>query len=880
MDRKETRKTARRLNRSAALLLALGGAGWLGHAHAAHTDAPTWSRLLGTSGHDQAVGAVASLEAVYVAGYTAGALPTNTSAGGFDAWVARYGTDGTLAWTRQLGSPSNDYVTGLAHHDAQAVALFVTGYTGGSLPGNVSAGGQDAFLARYDASGSRQWVRQLGSSDADFAQAVATDAAGNSYVTGYTSGTLPGQTSSGRQDFFLAKYDGAGNRLWVRQWGSADNDQGRGVAVDAAGQVYVTGFTWARLEGQTSAGGQDLFLAKYDGEGNRLWVRQVGTNGTDVAQALATSRRPSGEVDVYLVGRTTGGTDGRGLDGLPQRGGYDLVVLRYDAAGNRGWTRQDGTAGEDSVSGATADGAGNVYVTGSVSRDLETGALLGSNDVVMLKYGPDGVRRSARQLGSSGGSTGAPSDWGLAVAADTHQGVYVAGYVEGSLGNATSAGGKDSLLMHYPEGCTREGSPSQCRVSYGWGARRLAWNRQLGSSTEDSFESVVRAPDGSLYVAGQTLDSIEGHPSAGWQDSVVMRYGADGTLAWSRQLGSPGDDSVSGVALDGAGNVYVSGTTSGDVAGTGNAGSLDAFLVSFDANGSLRWKRQLGTAETDSTSGVAVDAVGNVYMAGTTDGRLAPQDTPTGLGGDLFLVSYDASGKQRWVRQFGASTQEGMGGIATGTDGHVYGVGYTTGKLGSLPNKGGWDVVLLRLSQAGALSWLVQEGTAGDDFAMGVATSQTANGHRIHVSATTTGALPNSSNAGWEDLALFQFKDTGVLEWGRQFGTNEFDVAAGLTVDGAGHVYVSGSTLGSLSAQVNAGGQDLLLLKYDSAGTRQWACLDGTDSDEYARAVATDATGSLTLVGATYGAYGSHDNQGELDMLLLHYANGGTSPCP
>ncbi|HZI05547.1 MAG TPA: SBBP repeat-containing protein, partial [Archangium sp.] len=274
MDRNETRK--RRLDRSATLLLALGVAGWLGQARAAHTEAPTWSRLLGTSGHDQAVGAAASLEAVYVAGYTAGALPTNTSAGGFDAWVARYGTDGTLAWARQLGTASNEYVTGLAHHDAQAVALFVTGYTGGALPGNVSAGGQDAFLARYDASGALQWVRQLGSSEADFSQAVATDAAGNAYVAGYTSGTLAGQTSSGKQDLFLAKYDGAGNRLWARQ---------------------------------------------------------AGTNGTDVAQAVATSRRPSGEVDVYLVGRTTGGTDGRGLDGQPQRGGYDWVVLRYDAAG-------------------------------------------------------------------------------------------------------------------------------------------------------------------------------------------------------------------------------------------------------------------------------------------------------------------------------------------------------------------------------------------------------------------------------------------------------------------------------------------------------------------------------------------------------------------
>ena len=131
------------------------------------------------------------------------------------------------------------------------------------------------FVRKYDAEGTEVWTRQFGTSEQDYAVAVAV-VAGSLYVTGVTKGALPGQSVSGDTDAFVRKYDTEGNEVWTRQFGSSGADRPSGVAADAVG-VYVAGRTWATLPGQTSAGGEsDAFLRKYDTQGNEVWTRQFG----------------------------------------------------------------------------------------------------------------------------------------------------------------------------------------------------------------------------------------------------------------------------------------------------------------------------------------------------------------------------------------------------------------------------------------------------------------------------------------------------------------------------------------------------------------------------------------------------------------------------
>jgi len=207
----------------------------------------------------------------------------------------------TPQWIRQFGTALNDNGFGVA---ADASGIFVVGETNGALPGQTSAGAYDAFLRKYDASGTEVWTREFGSSSDDLTLGVAVDSSGV-YVVGNTNGALPGQTNAGGLDAFLRKYDASGTEVWTRQFGTTGFDSAEAVALDASG-AYVVGLTSGALPGQTNAGGNDAFVRKYDGLGNELWTRESGWSNTaenrksgayGIAQALGhgpTNQYPAG----------------------------------------------------------------------------------------------------------------------------------------------------------------------------------------------------------------------------------------------------------------------------------------------------------------------------------------------------------------------------------------------------------------------------------------------------------------------------------------------------------------------------------------------------------------------------------------------------------
>ena len=116
----------------------------------------------------------------------------------------------------------------------------MSGDTYGRLDGNTSAGNADIFVVKYNSSGTKQWTKQLGTSSNDYAYGVATDSSGNVYVTGYTNGRLDGNTSAGWEDLFVVKYNSSGTKQWTKQLGTSSGDEARGVATYSSGNVYET----------------------------------------------------------------------------------------------------------------------------------------------------------------------------------------------------------------------------------------------------------------------------------------------------------------------------------------------------------------------------------------------------------------------------------------------------------------------------------------------------------------------------------------------------------------------------------------------------------------------------------------------------------------
>jgi hypothetical protein len=390
---------------------------------------PGWTRQFGTTNVDEAVAVTIDRSGnTYVAGWTQGVLPGQTSAGNLDAFVRKYDPAGTELWTRQFGSSDRDYLRGVAT-DA-AGDIYLAGETEGTLPGQVSAGGRDAFVRKYGPTGTELWTRQFGGGGGDGGAGVALDPAGNTYVVGTTRGAMPGQVSGGDYDAFVRRYDPAGNEVWTRQFGGIEGEGARGVAVGPGGKLLIVGSTQGAFPEQSNSGGFDAFLTQYDIEGNAVWMRQFGSNVNDFGVAVATDEKGeviiAGSTDGVLLTKSTGG-------------GTDAFIRRYDAAGTPMWTEQFGAVFTDSAMGVAMDPVGHVFVAGTTERS-GPGQSGRGQDAFIRCYDSIGRQQWASEFGTE------TTDMALGVALDGHL-IHLVGSTLGSLPGHTSTGSRDAFLF-------------------------------------------------------------------------------------------------------------------------------------------------------------------------------------------------------------------------------------------------------------------------------------------------------------------------------------------------------------------------------------------------------------------------------------------------
>ena len=272
---------------------------------------------------------------------------TLISGGSLDAWVAKLDSQGAFSWARRIGGPNVEEARGVAvGPDGSVVVAGYFNTTTTFAPGvtRTSAGNADVYLAKFDADGQFQWVASAGGTNFDSAEGVTTDADGNIFVVGRFQGTAafaPGVSvvSVGSSDVFLAKYDPAGTLLWVRNAGSTGTDRGTGVGVDSDGNAYITGFFRNSITfGATTLTAQnndDMFLVKYDPEGEVVWAQRAGTT-LNFVQGLALDTNSRGETAVsgYFGGTAVIGDPAFGAStSLTSAGAFDAFVATFDRDG-------------------------------------------------------------------------------------------------------------------------------------------------------------------------------------------------------------------------------------------------------------------------------------------------------------------------------------------------------------------------------------------------------------------------------------------------------------------------------------------------------------------------------------------------------------------
>ncbi|MEO8614531.1 MAG: SBBP repeat-containing protein, partial [Luteolibacter sp.] len=295
----------------------------------------------------------------------------------------------SFCWARNYGGRLLDSANGVAV-DAQGNGYVVGSFQGTATFGSttlVSAGGQDIFLAKLNAQGELLWVKQAGGTGDDVGYGVAVDTDGNALITGYyiQSATF-GQTTishTGGYDLFVAKYNSTGVLNWVRHPLAADNIYGRGIAVDATGNVAVVGSYY--LSSTTS----DVFVARISPDGNLLWVN--GAGGSDDDQGSNVAVDSSG--NIFITGFFTGEAYFSASETLYASESIEMFVAKYDVTGALVWA-DSSLSHEAQGSGIAVDATGNCFVTGYFREYADFGyqSLIsdGFFDLFLTKYSPDG----------------------------------------------------------------------------------------------------------------------------------------------------------------------------------------------------------------------------------------------------------------------------------------------------------------------------------------------------------------------------------------------------------------------------------------------------------------------------------------------------------
>lgn len=423
------------------------------------------------------------------------------------------------------------------------------------------------------------WVKKFGSTGLDIGHSIAVDNLGYTYLTGEFTGTVSfGDTSlisAGNVDFFLVKLDTLGNVMWARRGGGTLTDRGYGLTLDDDRNIYVTGHYFGTVDfsgtNLTSAGNLDNLVAKYDNNGNLIWIR----DGKSVSQVSSRGITLDASGNVFVAGYFGSATvDSVNFDGVKilTNGGRDIFLAKYNNAGAIQWAVSAGSAasGEEGR-GLAIDLDGNIVMVGIfVDTANFSGTQLisnGGSDIFIAKYTTTGTLLWIKNAG------GPRTDAADGVGIDSLGNIYVTGYFD-----STAFFGTTQIT-----GVDRDEVFLAKYDSNG----NLIWVKSAGGALIDRGNDMVVTRGGISYIAGRfnstaTFDSIT-VTSSGLNDIFVAMYNSEGNIQWVKRAGGTAEDYGNAIAVDVVGNCYISGyfreTALFDNISLSSAGVQDIFVA-------------------------------------------------------------------------------------------------------------------------------------------------------------------------------------------------------------------------------------------------------------------------------------------------------------
>jgi hypothetical protein len=419
---------------------------------------------------------------------------------------------------------------------------------------------------------------------------------------------------------------------WAKSLGSGSNEEGRGVAVDANGNVYTAGYLTGSgdfdpgpgVTTLTSAGSTDVYISKLDALGNFVWAIRMGGTGPQSAASIALDNAGN----IYLAGQFNNTIDldpGAGFAGFTSLGAQDIFIAKYDPSGNYVWSQRFGSIYHEAVSDIAIDGSGNIITCGifTGTTDFDPGAgtvnltAITTSDAFISKLDVNGNYVWAKQIGLNGSNS--PSS----LTADAAGNIYITGYYESATDfdpgaatyTITSAGMQDIFFVKLDA------------------SGIFSWAGSMGGTVADYGRSIALDATGSILITGEFQGTADLDPTVGVynltatavKDIFVAKFNP-ASFTWAVRIGDTNNEIGYGITTDASNNIYVTGDFIGTVDFDPGAGSVliasngnqrDCFILKLDASGNYMWAGGFGSAFLgDDAFSIYVDASTNIYTTG------------------------------------------------------------------------------------------------------------------------------------------------------------------------------------------------------------------------------------------------------------------------
>ncbi|ESU22081.1 hypothetical protein FEDK69T_20560 [Flavobacterium enshiense DK69] len=791
---------------------------------------------------------------------------------------------------------------------------------------------------------------------------IVVDDFGKVFVLGYFESTADFDFSgnaynltSGSGSLFLAKYESNGTLIWAKKIAGTsfsinalpDSDQAFNLSLDSNGDLILSGAFYGTVDFDPGPavvtvspdGLSDIFISKFDSNGNFVWVKTMGGSGNSYAKIQSLFLDANNNIYIGGVFDTQADFNpGPGVNVLIAAEGLDGFFARYDSNGNYVWAKSiAGNQGNEYINSIAADSAGNVLIAGNFlySCDFNPDAGInllnsveGSEDAFIAKYNSSGGYLWAKQIG------GSANDDVNAVKLDSAGNIYITGVFSGTVDfdpNAgtvthTSLGAGDVFIAKY--------NPSGFYL----------WSKPIGGAGyEEAFSLLL--DNNAIYITGWFFGTSDFDPGAGtasltsngYNDVFWAKYDITGNYIWGKSLGgvnpSPGEHTSPvyekgfSLAAGNNGQVFLTGVFFGTadfnpgpgiVNITSGQGYSNAFWGRFDSSGNYLNAVAIGGYGGESfQTGVCVEqgSDGDVYSAGyfygSCDFDLGPNQSflNAANSGSMFMAKYNDAGGYLWAKRLEGEGMALVSSMVLDQDENIYVSGTLSGEIDFDPGAGisilngteGDEIVsklfLAKYDSDGKYLWAKAVGSSviSHSFALDPQRNVLVSGYFYG-----TGDFdPDAGTAtlvsdGSSDAFIAKYDVNGHYVWAKRIDNSEQIMPNSVVCDNSGNFYCAGFFSGAtdfdpgiptvvynsaLNQAYNA-----FLVKYNPNGDFVWVKVPQGEAPIKAKSIAIDPTGNLIVAGTfgfgninlnPGGSNGNLDGQEAANLYFAKYGSNG-----